>query len=705
VTEFTPPFRIGVDVGGTFTDTVVVSSAGRLKASKTSSEPSDPEASVLSALSHAAANIGMDLSGLLRNCSVLIHGSTIAVNTILEKKGARVGLLTTFGHRDSLEIRRGIRRNVWNYREPGPEVLVPRYLRRPVRGRLDARGAELAPLMEEDVAAAISLFRPENVESIAICFLHSYCNSAHEHRARALIDELWPEIWVSCSADVAPILGEYERTSTTVLNAYVAPRVVPYLSALQRKLYDLGLRTELLLMQSNGGAISVNETADRPIHLALSGPAAGVGALQHFGADSGASRLIAVEIGGTSCDVTLAVDGAVAMTDQIDISDYPISLPAIQIHTVGAGGGTIAYVDPAGLLHAGPQGAGARPGPAAYGLGGEQPTVTDAQLVLGRLQPNSLAAAAIDLKLEFARAAVETHVARPLGLTTVAAAAGIVRLVEQNVRNAVERVCSEHGHNPRRFTLVAAGGAGPLHGGSVARTLGCKAVYVPRLAGVFCAFGMCNADLRHDYQRPWLAELDQVGDGAAITRAFDELAANGRAVLRREGFDRDTIRISRAMDLRYSGQQWTIQIHTPEIEERAIRAAFEVEHERLYGYRQERGRIEIVILRVTATGPISGIMTDKVSRVRTKAQPTSRRLVWLDETHGQVDTPIFDGSVLWPGHTIDGPAIIDEKTTTILVGLGDRLIVTPGNNFLLTIDEVPGSAGQLLELAEGVNAT
>jgi N-methylhydantoinase A len=562
----------------------------------------------------------------------------------------------------------------------------------------------LTPLMEEDVAVAIELLRRESVESIAICFLHSYCNSAHERRARALVERLWPEIWVSCSADVAPILGEYERTSTTVLNAYVAPRVVPYLAALQRKLSNLGLPTELLLMQSNGGAISVSEIADRPIHLALSGPAAGIGALQYFGVDSESSRLIAVEVGGTSCDVTLTIDGAAAMTDQINIDDYPVSLPAIQIHTVGAGGGTIARVDAAGLLHAGPQGAGARPGPAAYGLGGEQPTVTDAQLVLGRLKPNSLAAAAVDLKLEFARAAVETHVARPLGLSITAAAAGIVRLVEQNVRNAVERVCAEQGHNPRRFTLVAAGGAGPLHGGSVARAVGCKAVYVPRLAGVFCAFGMCNTDLRHDYQRPWLAELDDVGDGAGIILAFDDLAATGRAVLCREGFDRDAIRICRAMDLRYIGQQWTIQVRTPRVDEHVIRAAFEIEHKRLYGYRQERGRIEIVNLRVTATGPVSDIVTDKAPLVSTKPEPSGRRLVWLDETNGQVDTPIFDGSFLGPGHIIDGPAVIDEATTTILVGVGDRLIVTQGNNYLLTIDEDRGSAGELFELAGEVTA-
>lgn len=685
MTTFQPPFRIGVDVGGTFTDAVVVSAAGEARACKTSSNPADPAASVLDALAAAAAGIGIEISDLLRNTRVLVHGSTIGVNTILEKKGARVGLLTTFGHRDSLEIRRGIRRDVWNYREPSPEVLVPRYLRRPVRGRINALGEELIPLEEADLAPAIELFQRENVDSIAICFLHSYRNPAHEHRARDLIAKLWPRERISCSADVAPILGEYERASTTVLNAYVAPRVVPYLQALQEKLTALGLPTELLLMQSNGGAISISEIADRPIHLALSGPAAGVGALQYFGSDSGSKRLVAIEIGGTSCDVTLAVDGAVAMTDQINIDDYHINLPAIQIHTVGAGGGTMAHVDAAGLLHAGPQGAGARPGPAAYGLGGTAPTVTDAQLVLGRLRPGALASGAIDLALEPARAAIEKIVARPLGLSVEAAAAGIIRLVEQNVRNAVERVCAEHGHNPRRFTLVTVGGAGPMHGAAVARSLGCEAVYVPRLAGVFCAFGMCNTDLRHDYQRPWLAELDATADQAAIVSGFNELASEGQAVLLREGFEREAIGVFRAMDLRYVGQQWTIPVKTPVISESLIRAAFEVEHQRLYGYSQPGGRIEIVNLRVTVTGPISGIAVDSPASVDAAPTPSDRRLVWIDEAHGQVETPVFDGGRLRPGQRIVGPAIIDEATTTILVGVADRLSVTPGNNYLLKL--------------------
>jgi N-methylhydantoinase A len=698
--ELKPNCRIGVDVGGTFTDAVIVDAAGTVHAFKVISEPTDPARSVLSVLNAVAEGFGLDLSTLLERCSVLVHGSTIGVNTILEKKGARVGLLTTAGFRDSLEIRRGMRRDIWNYRDRDPEVLVPRFLRRPVRGRLDSDGAELVALAESDVLDAIDLFRREGVESVAICFLHSYRNPDHEQRALSIIAREWPEVPVSCSGEVIPVLGEYERTSTTVLNAYVAPRVVPYLGRLHRELKTLGLGSELLLMQSNGGAISVKEIAERPIQLALSGPAAGVGALAYFGIDSGSSRLISIEMGGTSCDVTLAVDGRVTMTDQISIADYDISLPAVQIHTVGAGGGTIAHVDSAGLLHAGPQGAGARPGPAAYGLGGEQPTVTDAQLVLGRLKPGPHAGASINLDRDRAVAAIDLHIAQPLGLSVEAAAAGIVRLVEQHIVNAVERVSVERGHDPRRFVLVAAGGAGPMHGASVARLLGCAGVYVPRLAGVFCAFGMCNTDLRHDYQRPWLAELETAVTDPAIAAAFDQLVETAGNVLKREGFDGTSVSFGRSMDLRYSGQQWAITVPTPDLNADAIRRAFASEHERLYGYMQPNGRIEIVNVKVAATGMMPAIASAAVARSRVRPKPVAMRRVWLDKTSGTVDTPVFDGPPLRPGQTIRGPAIVDEETTTILVGPHDRLSVTAGNNYFIRLASVRAITAGTLDLAE-----
>jgi N-methylhydantoinase A len=679
------PLRIGVDVGGTFTDLVVLDAAGAVHAFKSPSNPSDPADGVWTAVNLAAEQLGLSPQAMLRECGLFVHGSTIATNTLLEKKGARVGLLVTEGFRDSLEIRRGIRHDVWDHRKPFPPVLVPRYLRLPISGRLDALGNELVALDTDAVTEAVETFRAEGVDSIAICLLHSYANPTHEHHAARLIRSLWPEAWVSCSADVSPIIGEYERSSTVVVNAYVAPRVVPYLRALDERLSSLGLRNGVLLVQSNGGAISVGEIADRPVQLVLSGPAAGVGAIAFFGRDTGSERLVSIEVGGTSCDVTLSADGVVAMADQVEVDDYHLAVPAVEIHTVGAGGGTIAHVDAAKLLHAGPQGAGARPGPAAYGLGGERPTVTDAQLVLGRLKPGPYAGGAITLDLDLARRAIETHVAQPLGLSLEAAAAGILRLVEQNIQHAVERVSIERGYNPRAFTLIAAGGAGPLHGAPVARALGCKATYIPRLAGVFCAFGMCNADIRHDHMRAWLRDLDERGGTDAMAEAFASLTDTAMPVLEREGFSGDSAQYRKGLDLRYVGQQWSVAIEVESLAPAEVRRIFEAEHQRLYGYAQPNGQIEVVNLRLTAVGKTPALHLLPPPAESAAPIPTETRLVWIDDTRGMAPTPVYDGRKLRPGQSLTGPAIIDEATTTIMVGPGDRLSVTDAANYLIEL--------------------
>ncbi|MFN4087989.1 MAG: hydantoinase/oxoprolinase family protein [Alphaproteobacteria bacterium] len=683
----TPPFRIGVDVGGTFTDLVLVDATGSVRAFKAPSVPGNPTEGVLAAVKLAADAVGRDMAGLLHDTGLFVHGSTIATNTLLEKKGAAVGLLTTRGFRDSLEIRRGLREDVWDHRTPFPPVLVPRYLRLPVTERIGPDGAVLTPLDPASIAEAAAVFAEEKVEAVAVALLHAYRNPEHERAVKALVEQALPGIWVTCSSEVAPVIGEYERTSTAVVNAYVAPRVVPYLRALDERLTALGLPNGLLLVQSNGGAISVAEIGHTPVQLILSGPAAGIGSLRFFGRDTGSSNLVAIEVGGTSCDVTLMQDGAVGMTDQLVVDGYHLAIPAVEIHTVGAGGGTIARVDDAGLLHAGPQGAGARPGPAAYGLGGDRPTVTDAQLVLGRLKAGPYAGGAISLDLDKATAAVRTHVAEPLGIPLADAAAGIIKLVEQNILHAVERVSIERGYNPRHFTLVAAGGAGPLHGAPVARALGCAGLYVPRLAGVFCAFGMCNADIRHDYLRSWLHDLDDPAASGryAIDAAFAELEAAAAAVLAREGFGAGAATYVRGYDLRYVGQQWTVAVDCESSEAAAVRAAFETVYRRLYGYVQPAGQIEIVNLRLAGIGRLPPLTLEPPAGSADAPVAIGHRAVWIDETTGFADVAIYDGTALLPGQALAGPAIVEEATTTILVGAGDRLTVTGADNYLVTL--------------------
>lgn len=681
-----PPFRVGVDVGGTFTDLVLVDARGATQAFKAPSVPSDPTAGVLAAISLAADAVGTSVEAFMKNTSLLIHGSTVATNTLLEKKGAKVGLLTTAGFRDALEIRRGFRRDVWDHREPYPEVLVPRHLRLPVTERMNVDGTVRVALDEASVVTAAQELAKNEVNAIAISFLHSYRNPAHERAAKEILSRVLPGIWVTTSSEVAPIIGEYERTSTTVINAYVATRVVPYLKELDRRLSALGLSRGVLMIQSNGGAISVSEIDHAPVRLVLSGPAAGVGALNFFGRDTGSDSLMAIEVGGTSCDVTIMENSSVGMTDQLEIDGYHIAIPAVDINTVGAGGGTIASVDKGGLLSAGPEGAGSMPGPASYGRGGERPTVTDAQLVLGRLKPGPYAGGAISLDLDKAIAAVTTHVAKPLGISVTAAAAGIIKLVEQNIVHAVEQATVERGYDPRRFTLVAAGGAGPLHGASVARLLNCSSMYMPRLAGVFCAFGMCNTDLRHDYVESWLQDLDDNGScPAELEKGFDRIRAKAEGALQREGFAATSIKVTRMYDMRYFGQQWTVPVECESTRAADVRAAFEVVYRRLFGYVQEEGQIEVVNLRLSAVGKLPPLTLNPAAASVSAPKPISRRVVWVDEKTGFAELPIYSGADLAPGHTVQGPAVVEEATTTLFVGAGDNLRITAAANYHVEI--------------------
>lgn len=684
--EAIPPWRIGVDIGGTFTDLVLVDANGAVHIAKTPTTPADPSEGVMRGLAILARDLAMAVPALLGRCALFIHGTTIATNTVLERKGARVGLLATEGFRDTLEIRRGFRDAVWDHRTPWPDVLVPRRLRATVPERIDRHGTITRPLDTNAVAAIVERFRQEGIEAIAICLLNSFLNDAHERDCQELIQELWPEVWISRSSGVAPIIGEYERSSTTVVDAYVGPRVMPYLRNLETRLCDSGLVGRLHLVQSNGGIVSVDQVAERPINLILSGPAAGVGAIDVIRRASGSDHLICIEVGGTSCDVTLMRDGEIAMADQLHVGGYHVTVPSVEIHTIGGGGGTIAGVDDGGMLWVGPQGAGSKPGPACYGLGGTEPTVTDAQLILGRLKSGRYAGGSITLDLNRAVAAVERRVARPLGIDVTAAAAGIIRLLEQNIQHAIERVSIERGYDPRQFVLVPGGGAGAMHAATVARALGCKSVYVPKLAGVFCAFGMCNSDVRHDYLQTWFGTLEQAHD-PRVEAAFTQMEAKAGTLLRADGFQDSEIVLQRGFDLRYWGQQSSIPIVlAPSVDPVAVRAAFEARYHRLYGHAQPDGTIEIVNLRLVATGRLNPIELTAVDGTPTAPTPYETRAVYVDATHGSQEIAIYDGSAMRCHQAVAGPAIIEEPTTTVFLGHGDSLHVDAYGNYAITFD-------------------
>ena len=686
----TSPWRIAVDVGGTFTDMVLVDASGRFHVLKTPSVPADPSRGVLDVLEIAARSFETSVPDILSRCTLFLHGSTVATNTVLEGSGARVGLLVNRGFRDFLEARLGFRADPFDHRPPYPAVLVPRYLRLPVGGRIDARGAEIEPLDETDIDAAVDTFRTEGVESIAVCLLHSFENGAHERRCAEVLRERGGFEWLSLSHEVVPVIGEYERGSTTVINAYIGPKVVRYLQSLDEHLRVLGLGPDLLVLQSNGRAISIRQVAGRPVNLVLSGPAGGVGALDYFARATGIDDLISMEIGGTSCDVMLRAGGRVAITDRLEVGGYDLVSTSVDIHTVGAGGGTIAGADAAGLLFAGPRGAGAVPGPAAYGRGGEEPTVTDAQLVLGRLAPGAYAGGAVSLDMERAETALRTRVGEPLGIGMHEAAIGVIRLVEQNLLQAVERISTERGRDPARFILVACGGAGPMHGAAVGRRLGARGVLVPRLAGVFCALGMLNADVGQDFARVFIARLGEDTANEA-RRVYTALEDDARAWLLEGGFEAGAMRFEHEADLRYTGQQWDVRVADAQANMGALRAAFEHEHDRRFGHIQPGSTVELTKLRVVGVGTLPALAPMRAEPGDTVPEPASTREVYAFGPRGDplgfFPTPVYRGADLLPGHRLEGPLLVEEQTTTVVVGPKDRLEVLASGDLLIRFDD------------------
>jgi N-methylhydantoinase A len=618
-----------------------------------------------------------------------MHASTIATNIVLERRGTRVGMLVTRGFRDSLEIRRGIRKNAWDHRTPFPPPLAPRYLRLPVGGRIDRGGDELEPLCMDDVREAIRAFQEEGVSSIAICFFNSYLNDRHEREAAALLKQEYPEAWVTLSSEVAPIMGEYERSSTAVLNAYVSPTIVSYVRRLADALAERGLRGPFYVIQNNAGAMTVDSIRSRAVALLLSGPAAGIGALGLYSRALDDSSLLSMEIGGTSCDVTLLSNGDAEVASEFELGGYHVALPSIDIHSVGAGGGTIGGVDRAGLLFVGPRGAGADPGPAAYGRGGLEPTITDAQLVLGRLAEGPLAGGGRTLDLALARRAVEAHVARPLGLSLEIAASGMLRLIDQQLFHAVQKISAERGYDPRKFILVAAGGAGPMHGSSVGRKLESPAVCVPRLAGAFCALGMLNVPIKHEFARVFLGTLKDCV-WSEIDPIYGALEAQARARLLADGFSAASSRVVREVELRHPGQIGTVRVTVAgdgAPDRNRVRDHFLEAYERLYGHRDSNSMIEIAAVRIVGLGLFPDFALRAAEATPGVPPVASERPVYFDETGGWVATRIYRGTDLKPGATFDGPAIVEEATTSVLLAPGDRCTVDSIGNFLVRFDK------------------
>ena len=674
-------YAIALDVGGTFTDVALVHEAsGRLWVTKTPTTPHDPSAGFIAGIDKALRLAGVEAASLRQ----VLHGTTTATNAILEGKGAATGLLTTAGFRDVLEIGRHDiprRANMFAWVKPArpvsPELIFE------IASRVTVDGEELEPLDESAVSVAARRLRQAGVDSIAVCFLHSYANPAHEQRARALLLEEHPGGAVSLSSEVLPVFREFERSMGTVLNAYVQPLVGRYVARLVGELRSRGIEAPLSIMKSNGGVIGADVVRTQAIHTALSGPAAGVIGARRIGEAAGFDDLISVDVGGTSADVCLIRGGEAEVTVEGRVGAWPLHVPMIDIHTIGAGGGSIARVTEDGTLTVGPESAGAQPGPVCYGAGGEEPTVTDAHLVLGRI-PSHLLGGEIALDVERARLAIEEHVARPLGLPLAAAAQGILDIVNNNMVGALRLVSVERGYDPRDFVLVPFGGAGPLHGADLAALLGMRTVVVPRHPGVLSTFGLLGTELRNDYARTSLQKPPDY-DLAAVAAVYADLEGQAQAWLAAEGVAPSARRLTRLADLRYRHQGFEITVPWPErdLAVDALVARFHARHHQLYTYALADAPVEIVTLRVAAAGRVRGFTLPSLAR--RSAAPTRhprRRRVHFAGL-GWKACPCLDREQLGVGAVVTGPAIVEQLDTTTVVPPGHRARVDRVGNLVI----------------------
>ena len=667
-------YRVGIDVGGTFTDLAAADARGRVVIAKSASTPRDPSEGLIEGLRLLAAELGTDLRGLLAATTSIVHGTTVATNALLERKGAKVGLLTTEGHRDVIEMREGLKDDRYNLRMPPPVPLVPRARRLGVRERMRFDGTVMARLDPKSLAAAIGRLAKDGVEAVAVCYLHSYRNARHEVETGRLVAKRLPDAYVSLSSEVLPQIKEYERVWTTVVNAYVGPGLARYLASLARRLRAAGYRGDVLIMQSHGGVAPMKESARLAAGAVLSGPAGGVAAGRYSARLLGEGNLITFDMGGTSTDIALLQRGEPQLTGEKTVGVAKVALPALDIHTLGAGGGSIAWVDPGRILHVGPESAGADPGPAGYAKGGTRATVTDANLVLGYLDPANFLGGRIGLDAKAAERAV-AQVAKQLGTSLREAALGISRVVNTNMAEGIKIVSVRRGVDPRKFALVAFGGAAGLHVTEVARLLEIRRVVVPSVAAVLSAWGMLATDLRYELVRSHVSEVSRMTP-AALRRLFAELEEEGR---RRLGAFEGPVSVHRSLDMRYGEQIFEIQVPLDGVDLEAASLMDEVadrfhrRHEELYAYSAPGQEVVIVNARVAVVGALPVLPAEGQAAAGRAAAGPGRRRVWLGDW---VEVPVWKLDALAAGHEVKGPAIFESATTTVLAREGERVTVT-----------------------------
>ncbi|AUC56044.1 methylhydantoinase (plasmid) [Sagittula sp. P11] len=686
-------WRVGVDSGGTFTDVCLFDeTSGRMEVWKVSSTPDDPSRGIAQGVEEGMRECAGATDDPAAAVAYLGHGTTVATNALITHRGARVGLLTTAGFRDLLEIGRQKRPDLYDIFAEKPQTLVPRALRFEVPERLLHDGTVDMALDEDAVRTAAQGLRAAGVEAVAICFLYAFVNPAHEKRAREILEKELPDVFLCASHEIAPEFREFERLSTATVNAYLGPIMQRYIHRLTPRLENLGLPVPPHLTQSNGGVVRFEVAAETPVRAVLSGPSTGVVAAQVIGQAAGEADIITFDMGGTSSDVALMAGGQCARTNEAQVHGYPIKAPMLDIHTVGAGGGSIARIDSGGLLKVGPESAGADPGPVCYGRGGEDPTVTDANIVLQVLNPTHLLGGRMEVRRDLALAAID-RMAERLGMDTMATAQGIISVVTANMAKAIRVISVQRGHDPRAYALMAFGGAGPLHAVRLAQELGMPRVIIPRTPGTLCAMGLLLTDLRAEFPLTRLMPLDsamlvEIGDAVA------QVTAEAEDWFRSEEIEADKRGLTRRVDMRYEGQNYELSVELPEgpvTEEtlKALRAGFTEAHKRLYGFAVEDERIFCVTFRAEAVGQV-----EKATLASSTPGPEDARhaiigarQTWYPETGCFTETTLYARERLRPGMRFDGPAIVEQMDTTTLIPPGVSAHVDATENLILELGQ------------------
>ena len=671
-------YRLGIDAGGTFTDFVLADKSGNIKIYKTPSTPDDPTKAIEDGLKIISEDLEINPSDIISQSDLCINGTTVGLNALIQHKGSPVGLICTEGHEDSIEIRLGHKEDGYRYDPDYPPavMLSPRFLRKGIRERILSNGKVKISINEDDVREACKIFVDEGVNSIAISFIWSVLNPSHEIIAEKIVREMMPNAFITVGSRLYPQIREYTRTSTAVTNAYLSPTLKSYVSAINEYFISLGGENNVRYFQSNGGLATGEVMTDRSVYAINSGPASAPIAGLSIANPFKYKNVITVDMGGTSFDITLTKGGSTNLNKNVDFLRYRIGVPMIHVETLGAGGGSIAWIDEMGLLQVGPQSAGANPGPACYSKGGEKPTVSDANLVLGYLNPDGLIGGKLPLNYENAFNSIEKNIAKPLGMEVEKAAYGIFTIVNSNMVNGIRRVTVERGYDPRDFVLVAGGGATGAHITALAKEMGIDTVIVSKLSSGLCAYGQIISDVKYNYMATIPTRLDSIKAAEKINKTFKEIESKGIEHLNKDGFEEKKINTYRSLEMRYVGQihECTVNIDFFEITEETlknIKEAFHNRHEELYTYSEKDSPVELVNIESTIYGRID---RPNYSELENKGQindalKISRNLIF-SEKGNVLKTPVYDGNKLSPGNLIDGPAVVEEDTTTLVIESG-----------------------------------